>query len=55
MGVNRKVHVRDDLDMRTRNLADAQRRNFTQRLRDTLGADYDVIDEGDRIHCEYDP
>jgi RHS repeat-associated protein len=43
------------IDLRTRDLTDRQRRRAVERLREELGDDYDVVDEGDHIHVEYDP
>jgi D-alanyl-D-alanine dipeptidase len=43
------------VDLRTRDLTEEQRTDFASRLADELGEDYDVINEGDHIHCEYDP
>jgi len=43
------------IDLRTRDLSNNQRQCTTERLRDALGSDYDVINEGDHIHVEYDP
>jgi len=42
-------------DLRTRDLSDEQRRRITEMLRDSLGPNYDVLNEGDHIHFEYDP
>jgi RHS repeat-associated protein len=43
------------VDLRTRDLSSFTRQQATTRLRQELGADYRVIDEGDHIHIEYDP
>lgn len=43
------------VDLRIRDLFNDQRQCVTERLRDALGSDYDVINEGDHIHVEYDP
>jgi RHS repeat-associated protein len=43
------------VDIRTRHLSETQRADFSRRLRQALGSKYDVINEGDHIHCEYDP
>jgi len=45
----------DAIDLRTRDLTRDQRGQAADRLRDELGSDYDVVDEGDHIHIEYDP
>lgn len=42
------------IDLRTRDLSKEQREQLAQRLKDALGNNYDVIDEGDHIHIEYD-
>jgi len=43
------------IDLRTRDMTEEQRNEVTETLRNELGDDYDVIDEGDHIHIEYDP
>ena len=43
------------IDLRVWGLTDAQLADWAQRIRDEIGDDYDVIDEGDHIHVEYDP
>jgi hypothetical protein len=43
------------IDLRTRDLSSSQTSDVTQQLRDSLGDSYDVINEGDHIHLEYDP
>ena len=43
------------IDLRVWDFTDTERADWAQRLRDALGNDYDVIDEGDHIHVEYDP
>ena len=42
-------------DIRTRNLSDAERRVALTQLRLYLGKAYDIIDESNHIHVEYDP
>jgi pantothenate kinase-related protein Tda10 len=43
------------LDFRTRNLARAQVDAWMVAMRRRLGPDYDLVDEVDHIHVEYDP
>jgi RHS repeat-associated protein len=43
------------VDLRARDLTDAVRKDVARRLRNALGKGYDVVDEGDIIHIEYDP
>ena len=43
------------VDLRVWGLSDAQRADYAQQIRDLVGDNYDVIDEGDHIHVEYDP
>lgn len=43
------------VDLRTRDMTPDQRRDALNRLREVLGEDFDVVDEGDHIHVEYDP
>ncbi len=45
----------DAIDFRTRDLTDDQRRRVRDLLAESLGDDYDVLDEGDHIHIEFDP
>ncbi|MBK6728554.1 MAG: RHS repeat-associated core domain-containing protein [Xanthomonadales bacterium] len=45
----------DAIDLRVRDLTDEERQEFVDNLIENLGDDYDVIDEGDHVHCEYDP
>lgn len=42
------------LDLRTFNLKGYETQ-VAEELRKELGDDYDVVLEGDHIHCEYDP
>lgn len=42
-------------DLRVWGLTQQQRVNFALALGDELGVDYDVIDEEDHVHVEYDP
>lgn len=40
-------------DMRTWGLTDQETRDMVViKIKETLGSDYDVIDEGDHFHCE---
>jgi hypothetical protein len=39
------------IDLRTHHVLDA----LTREIKRSLGVDYDVINEGDHIHVEYDP
>lgn len=43
----------DAIDLRTRDLSAEDRRKAVEALRQELGSDYRVIDEGDHIHIEY--
>jgi RHS repeat-associated protein len=43
------------VDLRTRDLSADQRREATDLLRERLGDNYDVVDEGNHIHVEWDP
>ncbi len=43
------------VDLRVWGLTDAERADWAQRIRDAIGNDYDVLNEGDHIHVEYDP
>jgi len=46
----------DAIDLRTRNFpTDADAKTASDRIRERLGADYDVVLEGNHIHVEYDP
>ena len=45
----------DAVDLRTNNLTQDQVDSIVSDLSTALGNDYDVIDEGDHIHLEYDP
>ena len=42
-------------DIRTRNLGAAEKRVAITQLKKYLGTAYDIIDEGNHIHVEYDP
>ena len=42
-------------DIRTRNLSNSEQRVAIVQLRRYLGEAYDVIDESNHIHVEYDP
>lgn len=57
-GVHKKDslhYVGDAIDLRTRDLTAKQRATATAALQLLLGDDFDVIDEGDHIHVEYQP
>ena len=43
------------VDLRTRNMTDAQRQEATTQLQNSLGNNYDVLNEDNHIHIEYDP
>jgi len=45
----------DAIDLRTRDLSAHQIKEAVKQLREALGKKYQVIDEGDHIHIEYDP
>lgn len=48
-------YVGKAVDLRTRDLTSLQVVQLLGSLRAWLGEDFDVIDEGDHIHVEYDP
>ena len=48
-------YVGKALDMRTRDLTDAQIQALAGELREWLGPDFDVVVERTHIHVEYDP
>ena len=44
------------VDIRTWYVSDPViKQTFTERIKSTLGNDFDVVVESDHIHCEYDP
>jgi RHS repeat-associated protein len=43
------------IDLRTRDLTSQQRQQATDMLKKALDQDYDVLNEGNHIHIEYDP
>jgi len=43
------------LDFRTRYFSIGNKRTAANKLRETLGSDFDVIEHDSHIHCEYDP
>lgn len=43
------------IDIRTKDVALSRIAGFITALKARLGADYDVVNEGDHIHIEYDP
>jgi hypothetical protein len=43
------------VDLRTRDVAPADRAKLVARLRECLGADYDMVLEVDHIHIEFQP
>jgi hypothetical protein len=49
-----KHYTGEALDLRTSNIPAHQRKKYVDRLNAKL-PEYDVIDEGDHIHIEYDP
>ncbi|HQK28460.1 MAG TPA: hypothetical protein PLC85_11090 [Smithellaceae bacterium] len=52
---NSRHYSGNAFDMRVWIYTDSQRSQITKRLKSELGRDFDVIDEGDHIHIEYDP
>ena len=50
-----KHYVGDAADLRVWDLTAIQRHRMPARLREALGPDWDVVDEKDHIHIEYDP
>ena len=53
------LHYRDDIcraiDLRTRFFTTAERKLVCLKLKKVLGREYDVVDEEDHFHIEYDP
>ena len=43
------------VDTRVWGMSDSMRRTATRNIQDALGNNYQVIDENDHIHIEYDP
>jgi hypothetical protein len=52
--VDSKHYIGEALDIRTRGV-ESYRKDVIKNLKIRLGMDYDVIDESDHIHVEYDP
>ena len=50
-----KHYTGEALDLRTRYFTEEEKRKAAEELANALGSDYDVVVEGDHIHCEYDP
>lgn len=50
-----KHYVGAALDLRTRNVSQAEAVEAVQKLRVGLGADFDVVLESTHIHIEFDP
>jgi RHS repeat-associated protein len=48
-------YSRNAYDLRVMNLTSEQTEDFAQEIRDAIGDDYDILNEGDHIHVEYDP
>jgi len=42
-------------DMRTWGMSGAEKATFSRELRNLLGEEYDVVEEGSHIHVEFDP
>jgi hypothetical protein len=60
--LNDSVHMRgskhyedEAADLRTRDLTQAQVTAWAKVIKRRLGRDYQVIDEGDHLHLEFDP
>lgn len=43
------------IDIRTKDLTDAQKRAFYNKGRASLGEEFDLVEETDHAHCEYQP
>lgn len=43
------------VDLRTHNISEGNRTYAAERLREALGAQYDVVLEADHVHVEFDP
>ena len=43
------------VDLRSRHVAADALPKIVSELKERLGKDYDVVIEGDHVHCEYDP
>ena len=43
------------VDIRTRDLSGVTAQDIATRIKLRLGGDYDVVNEGDHIHIEFDP
>ena len=54
-GADSKHYTGEAIDLRTRDLSVANRQRAANLLRERLGDNYDVVDEGNHIHIEYDP
>ena len=54
-GVSLGDHRCAACDIRTRNLNEMEQRVAITQLRRFLGEAYDVVDESDHLHVEYDP
>ncbi|MCO7225915.1 D-Ala-D-Ala carboxypeptidase family metallohydrolase [Pleionea sp. CnH1-48] len=52
---NSKHYRGDAIDIRTRHLTSEEEQEIVTQLRHCLGRDYDVVQESNHIHIEYDP
>ena len=53
--IGSKHYVHLAVDLRTRPMTASQRRTAVAELKHLLDAEYDIVDEVDHIHLEYDP
>ena len=54
-GVGSLHYVGQAIDLRTWGLTGSEQRSITDRLKVSLGSQYDVVLESDHIHIEYQP
>jgi len=50
-----KHYIGHAVDLRSRNFSEAGKEKALALLKECLGPDFDVLDEGDHIHIEFDP
>ena len=53
--VGSKHYTYEALDFRTYNIPPEMKELFIRYFRERLGPDYQLVDEGDHLHVEYDP
>ena len=54
-GPNSLHYVGKALDLRTNNLPPQAVQSIVDRLKEALGAQFDVVLESNHVHCEFDP